>query len=67
MAKKGQITTEYLILLFVAMVIALIVVGIVAGLAGFNSDSAKKGSEIYWKSAYPIAVEAVQVQNVTSP
>src|SRR3989344_1459589 len=53
---KGQGSTEYLVLLGAALLIALAVVGILAFYPGTSEESRKAESDLYWRSAKPIAV-----------
>ncbi len=55
--RKGQTATEYLVILAVVIVIALIVVGVLGGFPGIGSSSKRRSSELYWGSA-DIAVTA---------
>lgn len=58
--RKAQTATEYLIILAVVIVIALIVVGIMGGIPGIGTGVESKTSASYWKSA-PIAVDAYSI------
>ena len=46
--KKGQSSTEYLIILAVVIVIALIVVGVLGGIPGIGQSSRQRASTTYW-------------------
>ncbi len=48
MAKKGQGATEYLIILAVVVIIALIVVSVLGGIPGIGKSSTKQASQAYW-------------------
>ena len=53
---KGQGTTEYLIILAVVIVIALVVVGVMGWFPGLGTGITESQSKAYWKSASPIAI-----------
>lgn len=50
MNRKGQGATEYLIILAVVIIIALIVVGVLGGIPGIGKSSSKQASQAYWGS-----------------
>ena len=49
--KKGQTATEYLIILAVVIIIALIVVGVMGGIPGMGGGARSKTSQAYWSTA----------------
>lgn len=49
--KKGQAATEYLIILAVVVIIALIVVGVMGGFPGMTQGVSQKDSAAYWATA----------------
>ena len=49
--KKSQTATEYLIILAVVIIIALIVVGVLGGIPGIGKGATSRASIAYWKSA----------------
>ena len=53
---KGQGTTEYLIILAVVIVVALVVVGVMGWFPGLATGITESQSKAYWKSASPIAI-----------
>ena len=54
---KGQGATEYLVILAVVLIIALVAIGIVSQQAS-GSGASEKTSRIYWKSeVFPVVVE----------
>ncbi len=55
--KPGQGATEYLVLLAVALLIALITMSLV--FSNENDEAFITQSEIYWKSASPISIEEI--------
>ena len=48
MVSKGQSSTEYLIILAVVIVIALIVVGVLGGIPGIGKSGRQRASATYW-------------------
>jgi len=55
-ARLGQGATEYLVLLAVVLIVALVSVALLGFFPGMASESRIAQSEIYWKSASPIAI-----------
>gem|GEM_PF-208672 len=55
-ALQGQGATEYLVLLAVVLIIALVSVALLGFFPGMASDSRRSESQIYWQSASPIAI-----------
>ncbi|MBI2130177.1 hypothetical protein HYU10_00230 [Candidatus Woesearchaeota archaeon] len=51
MDRKAQTATEYLIILAVVIIIALIIVGVLGGIPGVGRSSAGRASAAYWSSA----------------
>ena len=56
MQVKGQGATEYLVLLAVVLIVALVSVALLGFFPGMASDAQITQSQTYWKSATPIAV-----------
>ncbi len=65
MIKKGQVSTEYLIILAVVLVIALVVVFLVTQSSGGASATLQTQSQTAWQSAQPLAVTAVSASGTT--
>jgi uncharacterized protein (UPF0333 family) len=67
MYSKGQVSTEYLVILAVVLVVALVVVYLVGGFASLGTASLSTQSMNYWGGASPMAITAVKVSgtNVT--
>jgi hypothetical protein len=58
---KGQGATEYLVLLAVVLVIALVGIALLSFFPGTATDTSRISSETYWQDASPLGVhEAVQ-------
>jgi uncharacterized protein (UPF0333 family) len=48
--KRGQGSTEYLIILAIVIVIALIVIGVLGGIPGIGSSGKNRASQAYWSN-----------------
>ncbi|AJF60492.1 MAG: class III signal peptide-containing protein [Candidatus Diapherotrites archaeon] len=59
--RKGQGTTEYLIILAVIIVIALIVVGVLGWIPGVGTGITQSQSQAYWASTSPFAMTQYEV------
>jgi len=53
---KGQGTIEYLIILAVVIVIALVVVGVMGWFPGLGTGITEQQSRAYWKSTAPLSI-----------
>jgi len=53
---RGQGATEYLVLLAVVLIVALVSVALLGFFPGMAGDSQRVQSETYWRSASPIAI-----------
>lgn len=58
--KKGQTATEYLIILAVVIVIALIVVGVLGGIPSIGGGAKSNSVNSYWKTA-KIGIDSISV------
>jgi len=56
MKRLGQGATEYLVLLAVVLIVALVSVALLGFFPGMASDAQITQSQMYWKSATPVAV-----------
>ncbi len=54
--RRGQAATEYLIILAVVVIIALIVVGVLGGFQGLSGGITRQQSEAYWSSIADVGV-----------
>jgi uncharacterized protein (UPF0333 family) len=61
MYSKGQVSTEYLVILAVVLVVALVVVYLVGGFSSLGSSSLATQSMSYWGGATPLAITAIKV------
>lgn len=62
--KLGQTATEYLVILAVVIVIALIVVSIMGGIPGIGKNGQDKTNQIFWQTA-DIAFDSYANSNTT--
>ena len=60
MFKKAQAATEYLIILAVVIIIALIVIGVMGGIPGLGTSGRSRVSESYW-AEQTVGVESYAV------
>ncbi len=58
---RGQGTTEYLIILAIVIVIALVVVGVLGGIPSLGAGVSESTSRTYWTGTNPVAVIEWQV------
>ncbi|MFH1587058.1 MAG: hypothetical protein ABID38_04335 [Candidatus Diapherotrites archaeon] len=63
---RGQGTTEYLIILAVVIVIALVVVGVMGFLPGLGTSVTASQSKAYWGAASPLAITDWEFDNSAS-
>jgi hypothetical protein len=59
--RKGQGATEYLVLLAVVLVIALVSIALLGFFPGLTTDAKVNQSITYWKGASPIAITAASI------
>ena len=57
MIRKGQVSTEYLVILAVVLVVALVVVFLVGGFSGLGAGSIETQSKNYWAGASPFSLK----------
>lgn len=62
---KGQVSTEYLVILAVVLVVALVVVYLVGGFAGIGSGSLETQSKNYWASTSPFSIKTFSASGNT--
>ncbi len=58
---KGQGATEYLVLLAVVLIIALVSIALLGFFPGTASDTSLTESQIYWKSVFPLSIPEAPV------
>ncbi|MEM4598097.1 MAG: hypothetical protein QW400_00180 [Candidatus Diapherotrites archaeon] len=61
MKNRGQGTTEYLIILAVIIIIALVVAGVMGWFPGLGGAITEQQSKAYWQGTSPIAVTDWQI------
>jgi len=61
MKKKGQATIEYLVLVAVAIIIALVIFGFLGWIPGMAGTLRERQAKMYWASAYPIAIKDYKI------
>lgn len=62
---KGQVSTEYLIILAVVLVIAFVVVLLVSNSTGLGQTSIETQSKSYWAGSAPFAVTAAKASGTS--
>jgi len=63
---RGQGATEYLVLLAVVLIVALVSVALLGFFPGMASDAQMTQSKTYWSSASPIAITSVGGRYIAS-
>ncbi|VVB98491.1 Uncharacterised protein [uncultured archaeon] len=58
---RAQGSTEYLVLLAVALVVALVVVGILGWFPGLGGGASETQSKTYWAGAMPFSITVVKL------
>ncbi len=58
---KGQGSTEYLTVMVVVLVIAVIVIALLGGFVSFGSASTVEESKLYWQGTTPFSIEESKV------
>ncbi len=66
MNSRGQGTTEYLIILAVVIVIALVVVGVMGWFPGLSTGITESQSKAYWMGASPLAITDWQLTSTAT-
>jgi len=65
--RRGQGATEYLVLLAVVLIVALVSVALLGFFPGMASDAQITQSKMYWSSASPISILEVHSVKYTDP
>ena len=65
MFRKGQVSTEYLVILAVVLVVALVVVALVSGMSPLSSGVSESQSRNYWAGVAPFAITAWKYSGTT--
>lgn len=58
---KGQGSTEYLVILAVVLVVALIVIGLLGNFTGFGTAGLEQQSKAYWQGTSPFSIVNAKV------
>jgi uncharacterized protein (UPF0333 family) len=61
MKKKGQATIEYLVLVAVAIIIALVIFGFLGWIPGMAGTLRERQAKMFWAAAYPVAIKDYKV------
>ncbi len=61
MFMKGQGSTEYLVILAVVLVVALIVIGLLGQFTGFGTAGLEQQSQAYWQGTSPFSIQNIKV------
>jgi len=64
--KKGQGTTEYLIILAVIIVVALVVAGVMGWFPGLGTQITEQQSRAYWQSSSPLAITQYDIDGTNA-
>ncbi len=62
---KGQGSTEYLVILAVVLVVALVVIGLLGQFTEFGTSGLEQQSKSYWHSATPISIQNIKVSGTS--
>jgi len=65
MFRKGQVSTEYLVILAIVLVVALVVVYLVGGFAGLGAGSLETQSKNAWGAANPFSITGWKASGTT--
>ena len=65
MFRKGQVSTEYLVILAIVLVVALVVVYLVGGFAGMGAGTMETQSQQAWGTAAPLAITSWRQSGTT--
>jgi len=61
--KKGQATIEYLVLLAVAIIIALVIFAFMGWVPGFAGSLKERQVRLFWSSQFPLQIRDFKVTN----
>ena len=61
MGKRGQATIEYIVLVAVAIIIALVIFGFLGWIPGMAGTLRERQARIYWASAWPVSIKDFQI------
>jgi hypothetical protein len=61
--KRGQGSTEYLVLLAAALIVALVVIGLLGWFPGVGGGARVSQSQSYWVGASPVSITGVKISS----
>lgn len=62
---RGQATIEYLVLLVVVLIIALVIFGFMGWIPEMAGSLRERQARMYWSSMWPLAIKDYKVSNTT--
>ena len=65
MRKRAQVSTEYLVILAVVLVIALVVVYLISQSTGLGAGTLETQSQAYWRAVQPLATIGFKASTTT--
>ncbi len=65
MYKRGQGSTEYLVLLAVALIVALVAIALLGWFPGVSADTRESQSRSYWNGAQPFSILEYKVSGTS--
>lgn len=63
--RKGQGATEYLVILGVVLIVALVVIGLLGWFPGLGGATQEQQSAAYWQGTTPFAVKAFKLSGTS--
>lgn len=63
---KGQGATEYLVILAVVLIVALVVIGLLGWFPGVAGSAREQQSATYWQGASPFSITAFKMNGTTA-
>jgi uncharacterized protein (UPF0333 family) len=61
--RRGQGSTEYLVVLVVVLVVAVIAIALLGGFTPFSVSTSIEQSQAYWHAATPFSIQEVQISS----
>ncbi|VVB98566.1 Uncharacterised protein [uncultured archaeon] len=62
---RGQASTEYIVILAVVLVVALVVIGLLGQFTGFSTAGLEQQSTAYWQATSPFSIQNAKVSGNT--
>lgn len=66
MVKKGQVSTEYLVILAVVLIVALVVIGLLGWFPGVGGGTLETQSKSYWAGKTPLSITAYKISGTSA-